>query len=187
MKFITIVLLVCVSYLTQASGQGIYICKNARITLYSSAPIEDIKAATSTGVSVYNASTGELAFSLSISSFQFEKALMQEHFNSDYMESDKFPKATFKGMIREQVDVSKDGTYPVTVTGDLTVHGVTQRRSVPGTITVKNGVISMVSEFMVKCADHHIQIPSIVFHNIAENIKMNVSAIYLSNTNIKTK
>jgi hypothetical protein len=186
MKFITIVLLAWVGHLTQASGQGIYTCKNARITLYSSAPIEDIKAATSTGASVYNLSTGELAFSLSISSFQFEKSLMQEHFNSDYMESDKFPKATFKGKVQEQVDVSKDGTYPVTVTGDLTVHGVTQKRTIPGTITVKNGVISMTSEFMVKCADHHITIPSIVFHNIAESIKMNVSAAYLS-SNIKTQ
>jgi hypothetical protein len=187
MKFITIVLLAWVSHLTQASGQGIYTCKNARITLFSSAPIEDIKATTSIGASVYNASTRELAFSLSISSFQFEKSLMQEHFNSDYMESDKFPKAAFKGMIREQVDVSKDGTYTVTVTGDLNVHGVTQKRTIQGMITVKNGVITMASEFMVKCADHHITIPSIVFHNIAEIIKMNVSATYLSNNNTKTK
>jgi polyisoprenoid-binding protein YceI len=187
MKFITIALLAWVGHITQASSQGLYICKNARVTLFSSAPIEDIKASTATGASVYNASTGELAFSLSISSFQFEKSLMQEHFNSDYMESDKFPKATFKGKIQEQVDISKDGTYPVTVTGDLTVHGVTQKRSVPGTITVKNGVISMSSEFMVKCADHHITIPSIVFHNIAEIIKMNVSATYISNNNTKTK
>lgn len=186
MKFITIVLLAWVIHHTQASSQEIYTCKNVRITLYSSAPIEDIKAAANTGVSVYNASTGELAYSVAIPSFQFEKSLMQEHFNSDYMESDKFPKATFKGKIQEQVDVSKDGTYPVTVTGDLTVHGVTQKRSIPGTISIKNGVISMASEFMVKCADHHITIPSIVFHNIAESIKMNVSAIYLP-SNIKTK
>ena len=187
MKFITIILLAWVGHLTQASGQGLYVCKNARITLFSSAPIEDIKASASTGASVYNTSTGELAFSVSIASFQFPKSLMQEHFNSDYMESDKFPKATFKGKIQEQVDISKDGIYPVIVIGDLTVHGVTQKRSVPGTITVKNGVISMTSEFIVKCADHHITIPSIVFHNIAESIKMNVSAIYLSNNSTKTK
>jgi len=187
MKFITIVLLAWMSHLAQASSQVLYTCKNVRITLYSSAPIEDIKASSSTGVSVYNATTGELAFSLSINSFQFEKSLMQEHFNSDYMESDKFPKATFKGKIQEQIDASKDGTYPVTVTGDLTVHGVTQKRTIPGTVTIKNGVITMTSEFMVKCADHRITIPSIVFHNIAEIIKMNVSATYVSNNNTKTK
>jgi len=161
------------------AGQDIYVSKNARISLYSSAPIEDIKAATSSGGSVYNLSTGELDFSVNIKSFTFEKELMQEHFNSDYMESDKFPKATFKGTIQEHVDITKDGIYPITVNGDLTVHGVTQKRIIPGTISVKSGVISMSSEFIVKCADHHITIPSIVFHNIAESIKMNVSATYI--------
>ncbi len=176
MKYITIILLAWMS-INQA-GQDIYVSKNARISLYSSAPIEDIKAATSSGGSVYNPSSGELDFSVNIKSFTFEKELMQEHFNSDYMESDKFPKATFKGKIQEHVDVTKDGTYPITVAGDLNVHGVTQKRTIPGSLTVKNGVISMTSEFIVKCADHNISIPRIVFHNIAETIKINVSATY---------
>ena len=103
---------------------------------------------------------------------------MQEHFNSDYMESDKFPKATFKGKIQEKVDLTKDGAYPVNVSGDLTVHGVTKPRTITGNVTVKGGIITMTSEFMVRCADHDIKIPSIVFHNIAESIKMNVSATY---------
>lgn len=160
------------------AGKDIYLSKNARISLYSNAPIEDIKAATSSGASVFNPSTGELDFSVNIKSFIFPKELMQEHFNSDYMESDKFPKATFKGKIQDNIDVTKDSAYPITVTGDLTVHGVTQKRTIPGTLSVKNGVISMTSEFMVKCADHHISIPQIVFHNIAESIQMNVSATY---------
>ena len=177
MKYISIILLAWMS-INQA-GQDIYVCKNAKISLYSSAPIEDIKASTSSGASVFNISSGELEFSVSIQSFEFEKSLMQEHFNSDYMESDKFPKATFKGKIQENVDITKDGIYPITVTGDLTVHGVTQKRTIPGKLIVKNGVISMSSEFIVKCADHHISIPQIVFHNIAESIQMNVSATYI--------
>jgi polyisoprenoid-binding protein YceI len=176
MKYISIILLAWMS-INQA-GQGIYVSKNAKISLYSSAPIEDIKAATSSGASVFNPSTGELDFSVNIKSFIFPKELMQEHFNSDYMESDKFPKATFKGKIQEPADVTKDGSYPITVAGDLTVHGVTQKRTITGTLSVKSGVISMSSEFMVKCADHQINIPQIVFHNIAESIKMNVSATY---------
>lgn len=103
---------------------------------------------------------------------------MQEHFNSDYMESDKFPKATFKGKIQEQIDVTKDGTYPITVNGDLTVHGVTQKRTIKGKVDINGGVITMTSEFMVKCVDHHIDIPRLVFHNIAESIQMNVTATY---------
>jgi len=176
MKYIVMIYLAGISIFQ--AGQDTYVCKNAKISLYSSAPIEDIKAETSSGVSIFNSSTGELDFSVSIQSFQFEKSLMQEHFNSDYMESDKFPKASFKGTIKEHVDVSKDGTYPVTTTGDLTVHGVTQKRTIPGTLTVKSGVITMTSQFVVKCADHNIKIPSIVFHNIAESIQMNVSATY---------
>src|ERR1700757_3251800 len=142
----------------------LYLSKNVRITLFSHALIEDIKAETSSGLSVYNATTGELDFSVGISSFKFEKAFMQQHFNSDYMESDKYPRAIFKGKIQEHVDIATDGNYPVTVTGNLTVHGVTKARKITGTVNVKNGIITMSSEFIVKCADHHIDIPQILFY-----------------------
>ncbi len=177
MKTISIILLAWLSFINQ-TGQDLYACKNARVSLYSSAPIEDIKATSNTGTSVYNASTGDLAFAVPIRSFQFEKSLMQEHFNDDYMESDKFPKATFKGKVNEHPDLSKDGSYPITATGYFQVHGVTQSRTINGNLKVSNGVITMTSEFMVKCADHHIDIPKIVFHNIAESIKINVTATY---------
>jgi polyisoprenoid-binding protein YceI len=177
MKHITIILLAWMSIINQA-GQELYVCKNARISLYSSAPIEDIAANTSTGTSVFNATSGELVFSVNISAFNFKKSLMQEHFKSDYMESDKYPKATFKGKIQEHTDLTKNGTFPITATGELNVHGVKQTRTIPGSITVNNGAITLTSEFMVKCVDHHISIPQIVFHNIAESIKINVSAVY---------
>lgn len=177
MKTISIILLAWLSLFNQ-TGQDLYTCKNAKVSLYSSAPIEDIKATSNTGTSVYNAATGDLAFAVPIRSFQFEKSLMQEHFNDDYMESDKFPKATFKGKINEHPDLTKDGSYPVTATGDFQVHGVTQTRTINGNLKVSGGVITMTSEFMVKCADHHIDIPKIVFHNIAESIKINVTATY---------
>jgi len=176
MKCICIFLL-CLLTATQ-TGQQLYLCKNARITLYSSALIEDIKAVSSTGVSVYNPGTGQLDFSVSISTFQFDKAFMQQHFNSDYMESDRYPKAIFKGQIQEHIDITKEGTYPVSAAGELTVHGVTQKRTVRGSLTVKDGIITMSSEFMVKCADHHIDIPQILFYHIAESIKITLSATY---------
>src|SRR5579863_9792613 len=116
MKYIAMILLAWVTH--QQAGQDIYVCKNARINLYSSAPIEDIEANASDGVSVYNATTGELDFSVAIRSFHFPKSLMEEHFNENYMESEKFPKAIFKGKIQEHIDLSKDGSFPVTVTGD---------------------------------------------------------------------
>ena len=177
MKYISLILLALLNFSNRA-GQDIYVCKNAKVSLFSTTPIEDIKAETATGASVFNPATGDLGFSVPIKSFQFEKNLMQEHFNSDYMESDKYPKAVFKGKIQEQINVTKDGTYPVTVTGDLDVHGVIQKRTITGNLSVKNGEITMTAEFMVKCADHHIEIPRIVFHNIAESIKINVAATY---------
>jgi len=185
MKYICIILLSLLS--TNQAGQDIYTCKNARITLFSNALIEDIKAVTSTGLSVYNATTGELDFSVAISAFQFDKAFMQQHFNSDYMESDKYPKAIFKGKIQEHIDIFKEGTYIVNAAGDLTVHGVTHKRTIQGNLTVKNGIIYMTSEFMVKCADHHIDIPQILFYHIAESIKINVSATYSPYKNIPSK
>ena len=100
MKNILIILLAWMS-INQA-GQGLYACKNAQISLFSSAPIEDISAASSAGTSVYNAATGDLVFSVSIPTFKFKKSLMEEHFNSDYMESDKFPRATFKGKVQDK-------------------------------------------------------------------------------------
>ena len=176
MKHISIILLAWMSIFQ--TGQGLYMCKNTEISIFSSAPIEDIAAKTSSGQSVYNAATGDLVFSVAINTFKFRKALMQEHFNSDYLESDKYPRATFKGKIQEHPDLTKDGTYQITAAGVLDVHNVKQNRTLPGTLTVKNGVITMKSEFMVKCVDHHIDIPKLVFQNIAETIKVNITAIY---------
>jgi hypothetical protein len=176
MKYICIILFTWLN--VNHMGQDLYTCKNVRISLFSSALIEDIKAESPAGVSVYNATTGELDFSVVISTFQFDKAFMQQHFNSDYMESDKYPRAIFKGKIEEHVDITKDGAYTVNATGELTVHGVTQKRTIQGSLTVKNGIIYVASEFMVKCADHHIDIPQILFYHIAESIKITVSATY---------
>ena len=185
MKYICIILLSLLNI--TKTGQDLYTCKNARITLFSNALIEDIKAVTSAGVSVYNTTTGELDFSVTISTFQFDKSFMQQHFNSDYMESDKYPRAIFKGKILEHVDITKEGTYTINVPGELTVHGVTQKRAIQGSLTVKNGIIYMASEFMVKCADHHIDIPQILFYHIAESIKINVSATYSPYKNSSSK
>ncbi|HVW97250.1 MAG TPA: YceI family protein [Mucilaginibacter sp.] len=176
MKYISIILLAWMTIFQ--TGQDLYVCKNAQVTLFSTAPIEDINASTSRAVAVFNAATGDVSFMVPINSFQFPKSLMQEHFNADYMESDKYPRATFKGRISRKTDLTKDGVYPVTASGELTVHGVTVDRTIPGTITVVNGLPVMRSEFMVKCVDHHIEIPRIVFHNIAESIKITITASF---------
>ena len=179
MQHISIILLAWMSIINQA-GQNLYACKNVKISLFSAAPIEDIDAKTSAGTSVYNPATGDLIFSVAINTFKFPKSLMQEHFNTDYLESDKYPRATFKGKVQEHPDLTKNGTYPISVTGELDVHNVKQNRTITGTLTVNNGTVTLAAEFMVKCADHHIEIPRLVFRNIAESIKMNVNATYMA-------
>ena len=176
MKKIFLATLLACGLLT-ASAQ-VYMTRTGKVQFFSKTPLENIEAVNNETSCALNASTGELRYIVPVKSFKFEKALMQEHFNENYMESDKYPRATFKGKINEKIDVSKDGTYPVTVTGDLNVHNVTQHRTIPGKVSVKGGVVSMTSEFMVKCADHHITIPRLVFHNIAESLKITVSATY---------
>ncbi|WP_374164464.1 YceI family protein [Arcticibacter sp. MXS-1] len=176
MKYIAIMFLAWLG-INQA-GRDSYVCRNARIMLFSEAPLEDIAATSGKGTSVYNPATGDLAFSVPIRSFAFEKSLMQEHFNENYMESDKFPNASFRGKVLEKIDVSKDGIYPVKASGVLEVHGVKQNRTIDGKVQVNKGAVRLSSTFNVRCKDHQIDIPKLVFQKIAESIEVKVAADY---------
>lgn len=151
------------------------------VTFFSKAPIEDIEAINKKMTAAINLDTRAIAFSVPIKGFVFEKALMQEHFNENYMESSKYPLASFKGKINEEVDLKKDGTFKVTTTGTLNMHGVEQTRTFEGTIMVQNGVISLSSSFQVKLIDHKIDRPSILLQNIAEVIAVKLNAKFKSN------
>lgn len=163
---------------TGPNPASLLICRNVSITLFSEAPLENIEARSGTGVSVLNATTGELQFTVPIRSFEFKKKLMQEHFNENYMESDKYPNARFKGKLLEKIDLETDGEYPVTATGNLEVHGVTRPRTIKGLLKVQNKQVSLSSAFDVKCQDHKIKIPKIVFQKIAETIRVKVNGSY---------
>src|SRR5689334_4180471 len=121
MKYtIFILLLSCIAV---TNAQTVFIADTGKVTFYSYAPIEDIDATSTQVNSIYNSVNGEIAFMIPMRTFTFKKALMQEHFNEKYMESDKYPHATFKGKVNEKVDVTKPGKYPVSATGTLTIHG----------------------------------------------------------------
>lgn len=160
-------------------AQKIY-TKNGHISFFSKTSLEDIKADNNQVMSVLNTQTGELQFSVIIKSFHFEKALMEEHFNENYMESDKYPKSTFKGTIADisKVIFTTDGTYNVTVSGDLTIHGVTNKVSTKGTITVKGGKATGTSTFTVALADYKITVPKVVEANISKTIEIKVNCLY---------
>ena len=103
---------------------------------------------------------------------------MQEHFNENYMESEKYPFSTFKGKITDNVDLSKDGTYNVNIEGMLDVHGVSKSYQTKAVIVVAKGLITTKSTFKVKIEDHKIKVPSLVFKNIAEFVEVRIAAVY---------
>jgi hypothetical protein len=178
---IILLMLLYFAFIVSVCAQN-YTGKNIRVSIFSSTPVEDIKASSTGGTAVLLTQTQELAIQVPIKSLNFDKKLMQEHFNENYMESDKYPLAKFKGTIEPMVDWKKDGEYPVMVTGTLTVHGVSQPRKIAGRIIIKNGVITLVSNFDVSCAAHKIEIPSLVFTKIAEVIKVNIQGTLTSLT-----
>jgi hypothetical protein len=119
---------------------------------------------------ILDAKTGDIVFQVLVKSFKFEKQLMEEHFHENYMESDKYPKSDFKGVISNisEVNFSKDGTYNVTVTDMLTIHGVTNKVSVPGTITVKGNTLLAKAKFSVVLKEYKIDVPSLVADKLAK-------------------
>lgn len=157
-----------------------YFTKNGRISFFSKATLEDIKADNNQVISLLNTQTGALRFYLLVNAFHFPKAMMEQHFNSDYMESDKYPSSTFKGTFTEitNVDVEKDGSYNVTVAGVLEIHGVSKNITTTGVIIIKEGKLSATSVFKITLKDYGIKIPSIVINNISEQIEITVSCQY---------
>jgi hypothetical protein len=176
----SILILIIILTVTQAVNAQSYLTKNGKISFFSKTDIENIDAVNNQVVSVITPQTGSMAFSVLITGFQFKKALMQEHFNENYMESSKYPKATFKGTIADigKVDFKKDGSYNVSVTGDLNIHNVTNKVTVPGVIVVKGGKVSASTTFKVKLADYKISVPKLVENNISKTIEIKVDCNY---------
>jgi|ERR1051326_8644373 hypothetical protein len=167
-------------YATLALGAGAQTLKSesGKATFYSSAPLENIDATSQNLVSVLDASSGEIAFTVAMTSFEFRNKKMQEDFNENFMESEKYPKARYTGKINEKIDLKKDGTYKVTSTGTLTIHGVSKQRTDTATLIVKNGKAELKGKFMVHVADYGIKIPTIVFYHIASDVKVTFETIY---------
>jgi hypothetical protein len=178
MKRLSFIILIFGLFL--AANAQKYMTKNGYIGFFSSTPIEDIKADNNQVASVIDISTGEIVFQVLIKSFHFEKALMEEHFNENYLESEKFPKSTFKGKITNltAVNFSKPGQYGVTVEGDLNIHDATNKVSVKGSIDVVSGGINANSKFNIVPEDYRISIPGVVRNSIAKNIEVTVTMKY---------
>lgn len=163
-----------IAFSTQAQK---YYTKSGLVHFFSDAKMEDIKADNNSASCVIDATSGAMEWSLLNKGFTFESAFMQEHFNENYMESDKYPKSTFKGSISNMsaINLKKDGSYTANVTGDLTMHGVTKNISTTASFTVSGGKISCSSKFYVKPSDYNINIPGDKKDSISNNIEITVS------------
>ncbi len=175
--YLSIIALFCC--LIGLSQQRIF-TKTGKISFFSKAPLEDIEAHNNAAISVIDNTTGQMEFSVLMKGFQFEKALMQEHFNENYVESTKFPKASFKGTIADwnKVDLSKDGKTTVNISGQLTIHGETKEVKANAIISVTGGSIGSSAEFSIILDDYKISIPALVKDKIAKNVLISVNANY---------
>ena len=157
-----------------------YMTKNGYIGFFSHTPLEDIRGDNNQVAGILDISTGEMVFQALIKSFHFDRALLEEHFNENYMESDKIPKSSFKGKITNlsSVDFSKSGTYNVMVEGDLTIHDVTNKISTNGTVEILTGGINASSKFEIVPEDYKINIPGVVRDKISKAMEVTVTMKY---------
>lgn len=144
------------------------------ISFFSKSPLENIAAINKKVTIVLKTTTNDLQFGATMLNFKFENKFMEEHFNENYVESDKFPTSTFRGKINETIDYSKDGEHQVTVKGTMELHGVTKEIEVPGTLAVSGNTIRLSSKFRIRIADYKIKVPSMYVQNIAEEVDITV-------------
>lgn len=149
---------------------------------FSSTPAEDIEANNYKTVGTIETSTGEVVFSVPMQSFEFKKSLMQQHFNGKkYLDTKTNPKAKLKGKIDNlsEVNFEEDGSYPVSISGELTINGVTNAIAEEATILVEGGKVSLDSKFNITLADYEVAFekgkPA---KNIAKVVEVTVKAVY---------
>jgi hypothetical protein len=178
MKFLLryCILILWLPVVQEAAAQK-YIVADGMISFFSSATLEDIKAENYKVASVFNTATNEIAFSIPINEFQFEKKLMQEHFNEKYLESEKYPKSTFSGRV-EGFNPAAQGIQQATAKGKLTIHGVTRDVEIPGTVERQSGNLRIKSRFIVRLEDYKVKIPKLMWQNIAEQVEVTVDLLY---------
>lgn len=173
---ISLLLISCL-LISGAWCQTRYFTRSGQISFTSKGLLETIRAQNKTVTCVLDVQTGNIQFSVMMRGFEFKKALMQEHFNENYVESDKYPNSEFKGQIISSPvpDLKKDGSYQVKVKGKLTIHGITQEVTSDGTITVKQSAVQAEAAFSILLSDYQIKVPSIVKNNLSNTVNIAVT------------
>ena len=154
-----------------------YGAEKSFVSFFSKAAIEDITAENTKSQSLFNAETGDVVFLIPIGSFEFAKSLMKQHFNEKYMDTEKFPKATFQGKI-SGFDIKAGGLQQARANGKMTIHGVSQEVEIPGTIEVVDNKLVFKSTFIVKLETYNIPRPQLMWQNIAEQVEVKIEFTY---------
>ncbi len=155
------------------SQSNIITNNNGRVHFISDAPMELIKATSDKLKGAIDKSKNTFAFAVEIKSLKgFNGDLQREHFHENYLETDKFPTASFAGKFIEQVDFDANGTYTVRAKGMFNIHGIQKERIIKGNLVVNNGTVTINAAFTVRLEDHDIKVPKIVYEKIAEEIKV---------------
>jgi hypothetical protein len=175
-KLLKLTLVIAILVTTSIAKAQIFKSKKdgVKISFFSETPVENISAENTTSNALIVKDS--ISFKIPNKGFIFPKPLMQEHFNENYMESEKYKYSIFRGQFNEKIDFTKDGTYAVSATGKINIHGVEKLVTLKGTITIKGNDVMLNSSFEVKLADHNIERPKLVLQNIAEVIKVKVEA-----------
>lgn len=168
-----------ISFTQQLSAQKVYATKTGQLFFNATGGIEKIAAINNQVDSKFVETTGQIIFGVLIKGFKFENQLMEDHFNENYMESTQFPKADFKGYIKniKEVDFAKEGTYPIQIEGNLTIHGIAQKVSTTGTLQMNDGKPAITGEFSVKIKDYGIK-GLYIGEKIANEAKIKVNCKY---------
>jgi polyisoprenoid-binding protein YceI len=163
-----------------AFSQKRYFTKSGQINFSAGTSAEDIDGINRAATSVFDAVSGQIEFAVLVKGFEFKRALMQDHFNENYMESDKYPKSVFKGKIVniDKVNFQQDGSYPVTVKGMLEMHGVKKEIETTGTFKVTGETVKGDASFTVLLADYKIAIPSLVKDKVSQTVTIKVNCNY---------
>lgn len=159
------------------SAQQRFFAETPSITFFSDGVVEDITAVNQKVTSIFDVVSGEIAFLTNVKDFQFVNKLMQTHFNEKYMETEKFPKASFQGKIMGFA-FGQGGTQPVKATGKLTIHGVTRDVEIPGSIQVNGNKLMMKAKFLIKLVDYNITVPQVVWDKIAQQVEVAIDFGY---------
>lgn len=153
-------------------AQGMFATSAGNTKFSSETPLENVNAENKKTQVILNTANSEIAIRMNMRDFVFPNKLMQEHFNENYIESAKYPTATFSGKVDNAPDYAKDGQYDVAATGKFTVHGVTKERTIKGKMKIEGGKITINSDFEVPLTDHKIEVPQVVFVKIAQVISV---------------